>query len=82
MKDIEEKILKIAEKYSRKDSNIITLDSNFKTDLNFDSLSLTEFVLACEDEFQIEIDLDHEDTAKATVIRDLYNAVLVLISSK
>ena len=81
MKNIEDTIIKLAAQFTR-GKEVITLDSTFKSDLKFDSLSLTEFVVACEDEFGIEIDLDHPDTANAKVLRDLYNAVLVLVDSK
>lgn len=81
MKTIEDTIIKLAAQFTR-GKEVITLDSTFKSDLKFDSLSLTEFVVACEDEFDIEIDLDHPDTANAKVLRDLYNAVLVLVNSK
>lgn len=81
MKNIENTIIELAAQFTRGKEGI-TLDSTFKSDLKFDSLSLTEFVVACEDEFGIEIDLDHPDTANAKVLRDLYNAVLVLVNSK
>ena len=81
MKTIEDTIIKLAGEFSR-GKNPITLDSTFKSDLKFDSLSLTEFVVACEDTFEIEIDLDHPETANAKVLRDMYNAVVVLVNSK
>ena len=79
---IENTIIELAEEFSRGKCNPITLDSTFKSDLKFDSLSLTEFVVACEDKFEIEIDLDHPDTANAKVLRDMYNAVVMLVNSK
>lgn len=82
MKTVEDTIIELAGEFSRGSSNPITLDSTFKSDLKFDSLSLTEFVVACEDTFEIEIDLDHPDTANAKVLRDMYNAVVTLVNSK
>ena len=52
-----------------------------KKDLRLDSLSLTELIIACEDEFKIEIDMDHPDTADAKTLRDLYNGIVSLINS-
>jgi acyl carrier protein len=38
-------------------------------------------IVACEDEFKIEIDMDHPDTRNAKTVRDLYNGILVLTGS-
>jgi len=78
---IQEKIIQIASSLSRKPINEITLNSSLIEDLELDSLSLVELVVACEDEFQIEIDMDHPDTAVADKLQDLYNAVVMLTSS-
>lgn len=76
----QEKIISIAASLSNKPASQITLESTLTGDLELDSLSLVELVVACEDEFQIEIDMDHPDTAKARILRDLYNAVETLIN--
>ena len=60
---------------------LLNLDLNLKTDLGLDSLSLTELVVACEDEFSIEIDMDHSDTINAKTLRDLYDGVVLLVNS-
>lgn len=39
----------------------ITLSTSFRDDLEVDSLSLFELVMAFEDEFNIEIDDEHSD---------------------
>jgi acyl carrier protein len=80
MMDIENLIIKFARDLTKKKNIEITLDTRFK-DLGLDSLSTTELVLACEEEFNIEIDIEHPNTAKAKTLRDLYIAVNELINS-
>ena len=79
METIEHTLIKIAYEYAKFDS--IHLDLDLKKDLRLDSLSLTELIIACEDEFKIEIDMDHPDTADAKTLRDLYNGIVSLINS-
>jgi acyl carrier protein len=38
-------------------------------------------VVACEDEFGIEIDMDHPDTQAARTVGDLYSGIQRLISA-
>jgi len=71
MNNIETQVIEITKKYVRKDKEI-TLQSYIKDDLKLDSLSLTEIIVACEDEFQIEIDLDTIDPKSFTKLFDLY----------
>lgn len=77
----EEKIIEIAASISNKSINSITLNSSFQNDLRLDSLSLVELIIACEEEFQIEIDLDHPATLQANTLKDLYEAVILLTNS-
>lgn len=77
----ENRIIAIASKISNKPINSITLDTSLRNDLNLDSLSLTELIIACEDEFQIEINLDHPDTVRAKTLKDLHEAVIMLTAS-
>jgi acyl carrier protein len=79
MDTIENTLVNLTSKYS--DANPVHLDLNLKTDLGLDSLSLTELIVACEDEFSIEIDMDHPDTINAKTLRDLYNGVVLLVDS-
>ena len=79
METIEYTLIKIAYEYAKFDS--IHLDLDLKKDLRLDSLSLTVLIIACEDEFKIEIDMDHPDTADAKTLRDLYNGIVSLINS-
>ena len=50
-----EKLLAIIEEQLNLEGVELTMDSNFKTDLNADSLDLFELVMALEEEFDIEI---------------------------
>jgi acyl carrier protein len=80
MTNIEQRLLQIVNMYTESESDV-HLDLNLYEDLRLDSLSLTEMIVACEDEFKIEIDMDHPDTRNAKTVRDLYNGILVLTDS-
>jgi acyl carrier protein len=79
--NIENKVIEISKKFAGRKANLesITIHSKFKEDLFLDSLSLTEFVIACEDEFNIEIDLDDPKTSNAKELNDLISAIKVLV---
>ena len=78
MDNIKSRLLCIID--AHKDSVVdIDLDTLLYGDLKLDSLSLTEIIVACEDEFKIEIDMDHPDTKNAKTVRDLYNGILILV---
>ncbi len=79
--NIETKVIEISKKFAGKNANLesITLNSKFKEDLYLDSLSLTEFVIACEDEFGIEIDLDDPKTSNAKELHELVDAIKDLV---
>ena len=80
MNDIQQRLLAIISKfYSPKTP--VSLDLTLRDDLKLDSLSFTELVVACEDEFGIEIDMDHPDTRAAEIVGDLYNIIVNLVSS-
>jgi acyl carrier protein len=80
MTNIEQRLLEIVNVYKESDVGI-HLDMLLNEDLKLDSLSLTEMIVACEDEFKIEIDMDHPDTRNARTVRDLYNGILLLTDS-
>ena len=80
MTNIEQRLLQIVNVYKESDTGV-HLDMNLYEDLRLDSLSLTEMIVACEDEFKIEIDMDHPDTRNARTVRDLYNGILLLTGS-
>lgn len=71
MNNIETQVIDITKKYVKKDKEV-SLQSYIKDDLKLDSLSLTEIVVACEDHFQIEIDLDIIDPKSIKKLFDLY----------
>lgn len=58
----------------------ITLESNFKEDLNLDSLDFVEVIMEIEDTFHIEID-DHDAKELATV-EDMVSYIAQQIESK
>lgn len=60
----------IAEQLSVEEE-IITLESNFKDDLDADSLDLFELVMALEEEYDIEIPSEQLETM--TTVGDIYN---------
>jgi acyl carrier protein len=77
MNNIEIQVIDIAKNYVKKGKEI-SLQSNLKEDLKLDSLSLTEIIIAFEDHFQIEIDLDAIDPKSLKKLFDLY----LLVSEK
>ena len=80
MTNIEQRLLQIVNVYKESDADV-HLDMLLNEDLKLDSLSLTEMIVACEDEFKIEIDMDHPDTQAAETVGDLYNGILRLINA-
>ena len=80
MNDIQQRLFAIISKFYNPKTPV-SLDLTLKDDLKLDSLSFTELVVACEDEFGIEIDMDHPDTRNAKTVHDLYNGILVLTGS-
>ena len=55
------------------DPKEITLDTNFKEDLDADSIDLTEFILTLEDAFGKEI--PDEDAIKIKTVSDAVNYI-------
>jgi acyl carrier protein len=79
MDNIAQKLISLTEHYS--DIPNVTLDMTLRQDLKLDSLSLTELIVACEDEFGIEIDMDNPMTVNAKTLKDLYNGIVFLKES-
>ena len=71
MNNIEIQVVDIVKNYV-KIGKEISLQSDLKEDLKLDSLSLTEIIVALEDHFQIEIDLDVIDPKSLKKLFDLY----------
>ena len=68
-------LISLAKQYTTNQDVDVTLLSTFKYDLMFDSLSLTEFIIACEDEFGIEIDLDDPKAYNIKNLNDLLKLI-------
>ena len=79
MNNIAQKLISLAEHYSG--VTAVTLNFNLREDLGLDSLSLTELIVACEDEFGIEIDMDNPMTVNATTLKDLHDGIVFLKES-
>lgn len=80
MNDNQQRLFAIVSKFYSPNTPV-SLDLTLKDDLKLDSLSFTELVVACEDEFGIEIDMDHPDTQAARTVGDLYSGIQRLISA-
>lgn len=79
MQNIKERFMElVSTEFNRKKMSDITLDAAFRKDLGLDSLSLTELIIACEETFGIEIDVDNPATIEARTLRPLYDAVVQL----
>jgi acyl carrier protein len=59
---MEEKIINIIAKELNKDPREIKPEQNLMSDLDADSLDTVEIIIALEDEFGIEIDVEKTDT--------------------
>lgn len=55
------------------EESVITLESNFKDDLDADSLDVVELVMELEDEFDLEI--SDEDAEKIATVGDVVNYI-------
>lgn len=78
--DIENKILTIAKQYTKNPE--VSMTSEIKDDLKMDSLNLTEFLVALEDEFGIEIDIDDPSIDDVKTLRDIWLVVVRIIDPK
>ncbi|KAF9200945.1 hypothetical protein BGZ49_008810 [Haplosporangium sp. Z 27] len=63
--DIEKRVLEILAGFNKIDSNKISLQANFNSDLKLDSLDTVEVVMAIEEEFSIEIPDKDADEIKS-----------------
>ena len=70
-KIVSEKMKSIIAEQLNIDASEITLESNFKDDLNADSLDLFEMVMALEDNYGVEI--PSEDLEKLLTVGDVVN---------
>lgn len=75
--NIEERLLKIVRQhFNKKKVTDINLNLQFKKDLGLDSLSLTELLIACDEEFGIDINLDeYPEIAEIKTLQSLHDAL-------
>ena len=53
------------------DGEYITLETNFMTDLDVDSIDLVDLGMSVEDVFEVEMPFDDEDLEKLRTVGDL-----------
>lgn len=63
------KVVQLIANYFEVDASTITNGTDITKDLNADSISIMEFVLAMEDEFEIEI--SDEDAENITTVKEI-----------
>lgn len=80
MTNIEQRLIDIIKDYSKIDSAIVP-EMDLIFDLGFDSLSFTELIVACEDEFKIEIEIDNLSMEASRTIKGLATAIESLLNS-
>jgi len=78
MTEIENKIIQLIQVY-QKDGTELSLNCKLRDDLQLDSLSMTELIVACEDEFNLEIDVDDQEILQVKTIKDLANYMKTII---
>ena len=71
--DIFEKVKEITAEQLDIDESLITPDASFINDLEADSLSMVELMMALEEEFDMEI--TDEDAEKISTIGDVLNYI-------
>lgn len=64
-----EKITELLAEQLKLDVSKITPDTDLKEDLGVDSLDLFEFIMACEEEFDVEIDT--EEVSNFTTLQEV-----------
>jgi acyl carrier protein len=70
MKPLQSQVINIIEDL-KLNRSAVTLDTSLHDDLLVDSLSLTELIIACEEQFDIEIDMDDPEILKIDTVNDL-----------
>ncbi len=65
-----EKVVALIAEHFNVDEDSVTMETTFESDLNADSLDIVEFIMALEEEFDIEA-MDDEDASAFTAVGDL-----------
>jgi acyl carrier protein len=77
--EIEAKVIRIAAETCGADASQVTLESNFVTDLNYDSLELVEFTMSLEEEFDVPV--PDEQAERIATVGQAVEALLVAMSA-
>lgn len=80
MTDTFDRIKKVVAEILDIDENKINQDTSFADDLNIDSLDSVEFIMALEEQFEIEI--PDEDAEKILTVKDAVEYVNEKLSKK
>ena len=80
MENLQEKVFKIIVKHFKVSMDNVTLKSKFIDDLGADSLDVVEFVLALEDEFDINI--TDNQAQRIETVKDAIDHIELIINKK
>ncbi len=75
---VSQQVIELASNQSGIPQEQISLDSQFITDLGFDSLDLAEFVMMVEDKFDIAVPDEEAETIRT--VRDAVQAIQKLMA--
>ena len=79
MSEIAQRVIKVVCDYFEKSIEEVKLESDFIEDLNADSLDTVDIMMSIEEEFDIE--LDDEETAKLSTVKDLVDYLETLVET-
>ncbi len=82
--NIEQRLFKVVNtEFNKKKHPNLNLDMNFKKDLGLDSLSLTELLIACDEEFVIDINIeDYPEIGEIKTLRSLHDAIAKILNQR
>lgn len=81
METIQNQIIEVLIEMKLHKGRSLTEETKLKEELGIDSLSLTELIIACEEKFNIEINVDDPTIGKIRTINDLSKQIEKLVSS-
>ena len=79
-KDILKRVTGVIVEVLGREEDEITLDANFRDDLEADSLDLVELIMGFEDEFQIQDKISDDDVQKIITVGDAVKYIDDLMS--